>query len=258
MLLGALALVILILLPFIRPLAFGVLFGAVLFPAKRRLASSITSWIENLEKDETPALVAIVKLPFSALERLGELIIFFIMTHIKIILFGSGFLITLRVLLYILPKQFFTQLVSLIQWQHSLFENVIGSFSSTIVIGVCISYVITVYLLWNSRNANLFTISGQLIWIFIIAYGCSYFGPFQIPAFAACMIYGFLGLVYHDSSYNQYLKRVKEIFVKEKDAVTKAEVIQEEKHEGAEASTPLTSKDILNATKSCRRVRRTR
>ncbi|KAG5674751.1 hypothetical protein PVAND_004701 [Polypedilum vanderplanki] len=240
-LLGALALVILILLPFIRPLGFGVLFGAVLFPAKKKLANSINSWIEKLEKDETPVVVGIVKLPFSALERLGEMIIYFILTHIKIILFGSGFLIFLRVMLYFLPKHFLSYVFGIIQWQHSLFEKIIGSFNSTLVTAIIIAYIIAVYFLWNNSNAYLFMIACQLVWIFIFAYVSSFFGPFQIPVFIITLLYGLLGLIYHDSSSNPYFLKIKGYFKKEE---KKIEDIKEEKE-----NEPA-GKDILNKTKT--------
>lgn len=255
MLLGALALVILILLPFIRPLAFGVLSGAVLFPLKKKLANSINSWIEKIEKDDTPLIIGLIKLPFSALERLGEFIILFILTHIKVILFGSAFLITLRILLYFLPKQFLSHVILLIQWQHGLFEQVIGSFNSAIVIGILISYVISVYLLWNTSNANLFTTISQLLWIFIIAYSCSFFGPFQMPIFGATMLYGFLGLIMHDSSSDQYFGKFKRMFKKEEEegASVSADSSHNEHFESkiSTSSIPLAnSKDILSKTKS--------
>lgn len=252
LLLAALAGVIVILLPFIRPLAFGVIFGAVLFPAKKKLAECINKWIDKIERNDTPVLVGIVKIPFNALEWLGELIILFILTHIKIIMYGSLSLITLRILLYFLPKHFFHHVIELIQWQHALFEKVIGSFNTTIVIGIIIAYMLTVYLMWNSSNSSIFTVSGQLIWLLIIAYGCSYFGPFQIPIFMAIVVYGFMGLIYHDSSCDQYFVKIKRVFKKE-DSPQEQQQQEEETFEESHlpSSTPLaSSKEILLKTKT--------
>lgn len=186
--------VIVILLPFLRPLLFGVLFGAVLFPAKKKLANSIKGWITKVETNDVPVIVGIASIPFNWLERLGEVIILFIFTHIKIILFGSGFIIVLRILHSILPKKLLTYVVDLMLWNHSIFEYITSSFSTPILAAIVISFIISVYLLWNSSTSSIFTIAGQLIWILIIAYGCSFFGPFQIPVFVALMIYGFLGM----------------------------------------------------------------
>lgn len=66
-----------------------------------------------------------------------------------------------------------------------------------------ISYCGTVYLMWNAATSNVFMIAGQGLWILISAYICSFFGAFQIPAFAGIMIYGLIGIIYdvkHDNT----------------------------------------------------------
>lgn len=255
LLLGAFALVILILLPFIRPLAFGVLFGAVLFPAKKKLAKSINSWISKIEKNEVPVIIGIASIPFNALEKLGEVIIRFIFTHIKIILGGVISIIVLKVLHSILPKKLLSYVVDGVLWQHSLFEYIVSTFNTPLLLLIIISFVISLYLLWNSSTSSLFTVVGQLIWIVIIAYGCSFFGPFQIPVFVTIMVYAFLAMLYDETTYNQLIVRLRKVFRKEATIIEQLE--QEEKGEEEEddiqetTTVPLaSSKELLQKTKS--------
>lgn len=245
LLLGAFALVILILLPFIRPLAFGVLFGAVLFPAKKKLANSINSWILNIEKNDLPVVVGVATVPFNALEKLGEVIILFIFTHIKIILFGSGFLIILRILHSILPRKLLSYVVDLLMWQHSLFEYIIGSINTPLLIAIIVSFVISIYLLWNSSTSSIFTIIGQLLWILVIAYGCNFFGAFQIPAFMAIMVYAFLGMMYDETTCNQLLSKVRKTVKKEPEVNEEPNLVPKDSEE---LTAP--TKELLQRTKS--------
>ncbi|KAL7039763.1 hypothetical protein ACKWTF_000104 [Chironomus riparius] len=254
LLLGAFALVILILLPFIRPLAFGVLFGAVLFPAKKKLASSINKWIDKIEKNDVPVIISIASIPFNALEKLGEVIILFIFTHIKIILGGTGSIILLKILHSILPKKILTYVVDIVLWQHSLFEYIVSTFNTLLLLLIIISFIISLYLLWNNSTSSLFTIVGQLLWIVIIAYGCSFFGPFQIPAFVTIMVYAFLAMMYDETTYNELVARLRKIFRKEANIIEQLE--QDEKGEEEEeilatSTTPLAnSNELLQKTKS--------
>ncbi|XP_070494875.1 transmembrane protein 245 isoform X3 [Chironomus tepperi] len=253
-LLGAFALVILILLPFIRPLAFGVLFGAVLFPAKKKLSNSINRWIDKIEKNDVPVIIGIASIPFNALEKLGEVIILFIFTHIKIILGGTGSIILLKILHSILPKKLLSYVVDIVLWQHSLFEYIVSTFNTLLLLLIIISFVISLYLLWNSTTSSFFTIAGQFIWIVIIAYGCSFFGPFQIPVFVTIMIYAFLAMMYDETTYNQLVARFKNIFRKEANIIQQLE--QEEKGDDEEevqatSTAPLVaSNELLQKTKS--------
>lgn len=64
--------VILVLLPFIKPLCWAFLFGALLFPAKRNISDGIKSWIDKIEEKQTPIFVGIMLAPIEGLENLGE------------------------------------------------------------------------------------------------------------------------------------------------------------------------------------------
>lgn len=251
LLLGAFALVILILLPFIRPLAFGVLFGAALFPAKKKLANSINHWIDKIENNDVPLVISIASLPFDVLEKLGGVIILFIFAHIKIIFCGAGTIILLKILHSILPKKLLSYVVDIVLWQHSFFEYIVSTFNIPLLFLILISFIISLYLLWNSSTSSTFTIAGQIIWIIIIAYGCSFFGPFQIPAFVTIMVYAFLAMMYDETTYNQIMAKLKKVFRKEANNIEQLE--QEKKGDEEEeinATAPLTtSTELLQKTK---------
>jgi hypothetical protein len=183
--------VILILKPFIRPLIWGLLVAAALFPMKKRLAFTINKWIKKVEREEKPIIVGIFLLPFTGigkikffnliliynlifLEKLGECITRFTLTHIKFILIGFSSLIALRIFVHYVPKEFFTGILSVILWLHSLFGKAASTLSPLMLIVLVICYLITIKIMWNSSNSNFFIICGQGAWIFVAGYLCRY------------------------------------------------------------------------------------
>lgn len=207
--------VILILRPFIRPLLWGLLVAAALFPMKKRLAFTINKWIKKVEKEEKPIIVGIFLLPFTGLEKLGECITRFTLTHIKFILIGFSSLIALRIFVHYVPKEFFSLILGVIVWLHSIFGKIASTLSPSMIIVLVICYLITIKIMWNSSNSNTFVICGQGAWIFIIGYFCSYLGAFQIPAFLLIMAYGFAGLYCDEGSNSQILCKIKNSLKKE-------------------------------------------
>ena len=50
--------------------------------------------------------------------------------------------------------------------------------------------------LWKHDNSIYFLVVGQTLWVVLIAYGCSFLGALQVPAFAATLIYALVGIIY--------------------------------------------------------------
>lgn len=242
LLLGVFFLVILILKPFMRPLLWGLLFAAAGFPMKKKIANSINKWIGKVEKEERPIVVSMVLLPFTGLDRLGECITKFTLTHIKFILIGLSSLIGLRILVHYVPKEFFSAILGIVVWLHSFFERIASSLSPLMLVILVISYLITIKILWNSSNSNTFVICGQGAWVFLIGYLCSYLGALQIPAFMAIMAYGLAGLYFDDENSSQFLSKIKNSFKKEE--------AREEREATPEMSTATPSMSRLMKTKS--------
>jgi hypothetical protein len=153
--------VIFVLLPFLNPLLWAFLFGAMLFPFKKKLSFAINSWIDDIERDEIPIAVGLIMCPFNGLEKLGEVITLWLINHFKVLFIGSGLIILLRLIVAFVPAELFSAVFSLIKWQHSLFGAIVGSLSLTLVVVCVVSYAIAVNLLWTSSSSNLFTVAGQ-------------------------------------------------------------------------------------------------
>lgn len=217
MVLAAFAGVFLVLLPFLSPLLWAFLFGAVLFPAKKRISNGINSWIDGLEQEETPIIVGVVMLPVKGLLNSGEYMTHKLITHIKIILIGVATLILLRVIVYIAPAELCNMILKLIVWNHTFIGKIVGSLSLTLVLVIIASYGIGIFMLWRGgSSATIFTLLGQGLWIFLVAYLCSFAGSFQVAAFAAVMIYALAGFLFDEQNNKEFTGSVFKRFVPEK------------------------------------------
>lgn len=198
--LGALLGVFFVLLPFLNPLLWAFLVGAVLFPAKKKLSVLINAWISRIDKDEVPIFVGIATIPINVLDCTGEIITLWLMNHIKILLIGLGSIISLQLTIYFVPAELFTTIVNITMYFHQVFGRIVGLLPPSLMIVLVISYIISVVIMWKSETAQLFNIVGQSFWMFLVAYLCSFFGAFQIPAFIAATIYLIIGIIYDESN----------------------------------------------------------
>lgn len=170
--------------------------GAALFPLKRKLSILLNAWIENLEREEIPILVGVCLAPLNGLDLIGKCITDWIIRKFKFLLGGICTIISLRLILYFAPREFFVAIWNFIVWSHTAFGAVLGSFSISIVILILVAYISLIYLLWKPEISNAFMFLGQGLWVLVIAYLSSFLGALQVPAFMLMIAYGFVGIIY--------------------------------------------------------------
>lgn len=214
-LIAAFAGVFLVLWPFLGPLLWAFLFGAVLFPAKKKLSSLINRWISDIEVKETPIAIGLLTLPFEALVKLGEVIAREFLVHMRILLIGLGSIISLRIIACFAPREILSKVVNVIVWFHTLFGNIAGSLSLVSFVVLIATYFIAVHMFWSPAKSRIFTTLGQGIWVLILAYLCSFMGSFQIPAFLCALTYGLIAVIYDEegkiiTSIKSMLKKTEE------------------------------------------------
>ncbi|XP_035900290.1 transmembrane protein 245 isoform X1 [Anopheles stephensi] len=197
---GVIAVVIgvtLVLAPFFKPLLWAFLFGAVLFPAKKRLSASLKRWIERIEKDDKYLLLGVLGAPLCWVDSLGEFLTSWLKDHLKIISGLVGGLVTLRFILWLTPSEVFYSIWNFIVWIHSLFRTLLGSLSLQMVVVILVVYVVSVYFLWTPNHSMPFLVIGQFLWMVIVGYGSSFLGALQVPVFLGLLMYGLVGLIYN-------------------------------------------------------------
>lgn len=119
--------------PFLKPLLWAFLFGAVLYPFKRKLSFGLKSWFDDMEKNDTNILIAVAVAPFKGLESLGEFFGTWLRQHVMIIggLFAA--LMSFKILISFKSQGIFCLFWRAIVWAHSLFSVSLSNLNLTIV-----------------------------------------------------------------------------------------------------------------------------
>ncbi|KAM7364274.1 transmembrane protein 245 isoform 3-T7 [Cochliomyia hominivorax] len=183
--------------PFVRPLLWAFLMGAVLFPFKRTLAQLLNGWFERLEERDSNVLVALSLGPLEATENCGKLLVDWLKEHWQVITAGVGIATCMKLLVLYAPKGFLCVVWRLIVFSHSLFVNIIGFLNIYLLAAIVAIYLTSVYFFWKPSNSNRFIIAGQSLWIAIISYVCSFLGALQVPVFIMIMLYVGASIIYH-------------------------------------------------------------
>lgn len=116
----------LVLGPFLLPLIWALLVGAVLFPIKYALASALKTWFNRLEQNDSHLVTAIALAPLDALDTFGEYLWTSFIRHMQILIGGGLGLVCLRLFIAYAPKGIFCALWRYVRWSHTLCTNVLG------------------------------------------------------------------------------------------------------------------------------------
>ncbi|XP_037894846.1 transmembrane protein 245 isoform X1 [Glossina fuscipes] len=189
--------VCLILGPFVRPLLWAFLMGAVLFPFKRRLAQLLHSWFEKLEERDSNVFVAFCLAPLETTESCGEIFVSWLIEHWQILTAGVGIAASVKLLVLYAPKGFLCATWRLIVFSHTVFVQLIGYLNIYLLVAIIAAYLSSVYLFWKPSNSARFVMAGQSLWLAVVSYGCSFLGAMQVPAFLLIMCYVGASIIYH-------------------------------------------------------------
>ncbi|XP_031616738.1 transmembrane protein 245 isoform X2 [Contarinia nasturtii] len=187
----------LVLGPFLRPLLWALLVGAVLFPFKYTLSSSLKCWFDRLEQENTHLLVGIMLVPLESLESFGQYLWSSIVKHMHLLIGGCIGLTFLRLFIAYAPKGIFCVLWRHIRWWHELCSSFLSSLDCKIVIAIVIGYFLIVMIYWTKSKSFYFVLAGQSIWFMLLAYVCSFLGALQVPALIIALTYSAVGFVYN-------------------------------------------------------------
>lgn len=185
-----------VLLPFLKPLLWAVLLGAVVYPIKRRLSSIMNSWFAELEQHDGNIILNVLVIPVRAMDSLGEQFVEFVKNHKKVLI-GTAIALTSGKFIYeYAPRRLMCFTWRSFMFVHTNVTALLSGLSATIVIGFCIAYFTTVVFLWRPSNQSKFMVAGQSLWLLLLAYGCSFLGPLQVPVFLVLIGYGITGFIY--------------------------------------------------------------
>lgn len=173
----------LILEPFFKPLFWALLVGSLLHPFKYKLSKKLKSWFEDLEKSNTSVVVGLMVIPMNVVNYASDTVGQQFIDHYKTVIGLLSAIFVLPWLYNAVPRS-----LVCIFWQFSSFI----SFSTTLLISVCssyitltifLAYIISVYILWTPQRATVFRITSHMLWLVISSFIASLTGSLQVYTF---------------------------------------------------------------------------
>ncbi|XP_034113684.1 transmembrane protein 245 isoform X5 [Drosophila albomicans] len=206
--------------PFVRPLLWAFLMGAVLFPFKRKLAELLNNWFQRLEERDSNVLVSICLAPLEATEHCGRMLINWLCQHWQLLLSGCGVAICIKLLVLYAPKGFLLALWHWLTFSHGLFVRIIGFLNLYLLLVLIVIYLTSVHFFWTPEKSAHFVIAGQSMWVAIAGFLCSFLGALQVPVFLLVMAYVVVSTIYHlqtsdEMDSSTLLERVNKLFDKQ-------------------------------------------
>lgn len=187
---------IFVLAPFLKPLLWAVLIGAVVYPMKREMSAAMHNWFSNLEKRDGNIFLNILVIPVRTMDSLGERFVCFVKEHKNVLIGTLITLVSAKFIYEFAPRRLLCYSWRVFMFVHTKTTDLLSQLSATILIGFLIAYLTMVIFLWRNSNQSKFMVAGQSLWLLLLAYGCSFLGPLQVPVFLVLMGYGIAGFIY--------------------------------------------------------------
>lgn len=154
------------------------------------------NWLDRMEKEERPFLVALVANPLESLDSFGEGIVTWVKKNWKLIVIFAATLIGIKLAVTVIPADIFNGVLQFIIFSHTAFSRLTGSLSLSMVAVILVVYWLNVVVLWTPQLSTPFMIANHCVWVVTLGFFCSYLGAFQIPAFIVLVTYCFAGFLY--------------------------------------------------------------
>jgi predicted PurR-regulated permease PerM len=170
---------------FLMPILWATLVGTILFPLKKKISHCFGGWLENLDRTDTPLVVGLIFLPYKYTVRTSDSIFNFFCSRLGVYFVGAYFL--LKILSY---KRSFMVLLSYIGSMYQCVDCVIDFMTESKIFMTMIILYSTAYLGWlyvqvpgtvHKKFARSLSLP---IWVFVVAYISSFFGPLRVMSFS--------------------------------------------------------------------------
>ncbi|XP_011706785.1 PREDICTED: transmembrane protein 245 isoform X2 [Wasmannia auropunctata] len=185
-----------ILSPFIKPLIWALLCGAVLFPFKCSLVTAVQSWFAKVEASRTLLIVNASLLPVHIFDNVSERVGSFLWTRIKYIVW-----VVSLTLLAVGVYHYTPNMITCLAWRmFQIFTIVSGFFILTCnvftVSTILVGYLTVLYIYWTPSNSASFRYMSFVIWFIISMYLSSIAGAYRVLVFIALQTLCAIGFIY--------------------------------------------------------------
>ncbi|XP_014609839.1 PREDICTED: transmembrane protein 245 [Polistes canadensis] len=185
-----------VLSPFLKPLIWALLCGAVLFPFKYSLTTRGKSWFNKTESTNKPLFLNFIILPLHIIDNTAETLGTALWDYIKYIV-GIISMACITMAIY----SYTPNILSCLIWQiFNAFSIIFGFFISTcniyMITFLLIGYLSVLYIYWSPENSKHFCYTSFVLWFMISLYISNIFGAYQILIFITLQVLYLVGFIY--------------------------------------------------------------
>ncbi|XP_015178246.1 PREDICTED: transmembrane protein 245 isoform X2 [Polistes dominula] len=185
-----------VLSPFLKPLIWALLCGAVLFPFKYSLTTRGKSWFDKTESTNKPLFLNIIILPLHIIDNTAETLGTALWDYIKYIV-GIISMACITMAIY----SYTPNILSCLIWQiFNAFSIIFGFFISTcniyMITILLIGYLSVLYIYWSHENSKHFRYTSFVLWFMISLYISNILGAYQILIFITLQVLYLIGFIY--------------------------------------------------------------
>lgn len=182
--------------PFLKPLIWALLCGAVLFPFKYSLTTGVQSWFDRNELTSKPLVWNIIILPFQIVddtaEALGNALWKYVKYIVAVISIGC---------IAMAAYSYTPNILSCLVWKlFNIYSMILGFFISTcniyMITFLCIGYLSMLYVYWSPENSKHFRYTSFVLWFMISLYLSNIVGAYQVIIFLTLQVLYFIGFIY--------------------------------------------------------------
>ncbi|XP_043485933.1 transmembrane protein 245 isoform X2 [Polistes fuscatus] len=185
-----------VLSPFLKPLIWALLCGAVLFPFKYSLTTRGKSWFNKTESTNKPLFLNFIILPLHIIDNTAETLGTALWDYIKYIV-GIISMACITMAIY----SYTPNILSCLIWQiFNAFSIIFGFFISTcniyMITFLLIGYLSVLYIYWSPENSKHFCYTSFVLWFMISLYISNILGAYQILIFITLQVLYLVGFIY--------------------------------------------------------------
>ncbi|XP_058792430.1 transmembrane protein 245 isoform X2 [Phymastichus coffea] len=186
----------LVLHPFLKPLIWALLCGAVLFPFKSSLTTIVQSWFASTEDSHKPFLFSLSVVPISIFDKISEVVGSVVHKHLKYIIGAVLALFGLLIVYRYTPNILCCLTWRIFSLSTAFLSLIISVCNSYIISAAIIGYLSILYLYWTPKKNIHFCYGSFIIWLLISIYLSNALGTYPVFIFCGVQVLYLVGFIY--------------------------------------------------------------
>ncbi|XP_014205966.1 transmembrane protein 245 isoform X2 [Copidosoma floridanum] len=182
--------------PFLKPLIWALLCGAVLFPIKSSLATVVHSWFSTTQESHKPFLLSLALVPINIFDTTSELIGLVLQNHLRYILCAFMSFTTLLTIYNYTPTILSYSIWKLVAAFNTMLDFFISVCNIYVISLVIIGYFSLLYMYWTPENSSRFRKSSYVVWFFISLYLSNAMGAYPTLTFCGLQVLYSIGFIH--------------------------------------------------------------